>query len=121
MQCEFGIEVLVEEIAEQLGLDVVAFKRANWLKLGEPMYLSKALGEGREGFEQRLESNGLEQCVAVGLEAGGHGPEHLALVEHVDVVVGHGDVLVAHMRRRRAPDRIGRLFGQGLSNEAEPR
>jgi putative selenate reductase molybdopterin-binding subunit len=69
MQCEFGIEVLMEEIAEQLGLDVVAFKRANWLKLGEPMYLSKALGEGREGVEQRLESSGLEQCVAVGLEA----------------------------------------------------
>jgi putative selenate reductase molybdopterin-binding subunit len=69
MQCEFGIEVLMEEIAEQLGLDVVAFKRANWLKLGEPMYLSKALGEGREGFEQRLESSGLDQCVAVGLAA----------------------------------------------------
>jgi putative selenate reductase molybdopterin-binding subunit len=48
---------------------VVAFKRANWLKLGEPMVLAKALGEGREGFEQRMESSGLEQCVAVGLEA----------------------------------------------------
>jgi putative selenate reductase molybdopterin-binding subunit len=71
MQCEFGIEVLMEEAAEQLGLDVVAFKRANWLKLGEPMYLSKALGEGREGFEQRLESSGLEQCVTAGLAATG--------------------------------------------------
>jgi putative selenate reductase molybdopterin-binding subunit len=60
---------VMEEIADQLGLDVVAFKQANWLKLGEPMYLSKALGEGREGVEQRLESSGLEQCVAVGLEA----------------------------------------------------
>lgn len=71
MQCEFGIEVLMEEAAEQLGLDVVAFKRANWLKLGEPMYLSKALGEGREGFEQRLESSGLEHCVTAGLAATG--------------------------------------------------
>jgi len=69
MQCQFGIALLMEEIAEKLGLDVVAFKRANWLKLGEPMYLSKALGEGREGFEQRLESSGLEQCVKVGLAA----------------------------------------------------
>lgn len=69
MQCQFGIEVLMEEIAEKLSLDVVAFKQANWLKLGEPMYLSKALGEGREGFEQRLESSGLEQCVKVGLAA----------------------------------------------------
>ncbi len=69
MQCQFGIEVLMEEIAEKLGLDVVAFKRGNWLKLGEPMYLSRALGEGREGFDQFLESSGLEQCVGVGLAA----------------------------------------------------
>jgi putative selenate reductase molybdopterin-binding subunit len=69
MQCQFGIEVLMEEIAEKLGLDVVDFKRANWLKVGEPMHLAKQLGEGREGFEQCLESSGLEQCVSVGLEA----------------------------------------------------
>jgi putative selenate reductase molybdopterin-binding subunit len=69
MQCQFGIEVLMEEIAEGLGLDVVAFKRANWLKLGEPMYLARQLGEGREGFEQTLQSSGLEQCVALGLKA----------------------------------------------------
>jgi putative selenate reductase molybdopterin-binding subunit len=69
MQCQFGIEVLMEEIAEKLGLDVVAFKQANWIKIGEPMYLSQALGEGREGYEQCIESSGLEGCVAVGLEA----------------------------------------------------
>jgi putative selenate reductase molybdopterin-binding subunit len=69
MQCQYGMEVLMEEIAEKLGLDVVAFKRTNWLKLGEPMYLARKLGEGREGFEQSLQSSGLEQCVAVGLEA----------------------------------------------------
>jgi putative selenate reductase molybdopterin-binding subunit len=69
MQCQFGIEVLMEEIAEQLGLDVVAFKRANWLKVQEPMHLSQTLGEGREGFEQALESSGLEQCVTIGLKA----------------------------------------------------
>ena len=69
MQCQFGIEVLMEEIAEKLDLDAVAFKRDNWIKIGEPMYLSIALGEGREGYEQRMETNGLEQCLAVGLEA----------------------------------------------------
>ncbi|MEA1976872.1 MAG: molybdopterin cofactor-binding domain-containing protein, partial [Chloroflexota bacterium] len=36
MQCQFGIEVLMEEIADKLGLDVVEFKRSNWLKVGEP-------------------------------------------------------------------------------------
>jgi putative selenate reductase molybdopterin-binding subunit len=72
MQCQFGLEVLMEEIADKLGLDVVEFKRANWLKVGEPMYLSSALGEGREGFEQKLESSGLAQCVDVGLELTGY-------------------------------------------------
>jgi len=69
MQCQYGIEVLMEEIAVKLGLDVVEFKRNNWLKIGEPMYLAQSLGEGREGFEQKLESSGLEQCVNIGLEA----------------------------------------------------
>ncbi len=69
MQCQYGIEVLMEEIAVKLGLDVVEFKRNNWLKIGEPMYLAQSLGEGREGFEQQLESSGLEQCVNIGLEA----------------------------------------------------
>ena len=69
MQCQFGIEVLMEEIAEELGLDVVDFKRNNWLKIGEPMHLAKKLGEGREGFDQSLNTSGLEACVEVGLKA----------------------------------------------------
>lgn len=69
MQCEFGVEVLMEEIAERLSLDVVEFKRANWIRVGEKMHLSRALGEGREGVEQILASSGLEQCVAIGLQA----------------------------------------------------
>jgi putative selenate reductase molybdopterin-binding subunit len=69
MQCQFGIEVLMAEIAEKLELDEVEFKRDNWIKLGETMYLSKALGEGREGTAQSLQSSALEQCVDIGLQA----------------------------------------------------
>lgn len=69
MQCQYGIEVLMAEIAEKLGMDEVAFKRNNWIQLGESMYLSKALGEGREGTEQSLQSSALEACVAIGLQA----------------------------------------------------
>ena len=69
MQCQFGIEVLMAEIADKLGLDEVEFKRNNWIKLGETMYLSKALGEGREGTEQSLQSSALEECVEIGLRA----------------------------------------------------
>ena len=60
MQCEYGIEVLMAEIAEKLGLDVVEFKRNNWIKVGDEMYLSKTLGEGREGAEQSLKTSALE-------------------------------------------------------------
>ena len=69
MQCQFGIEVLMAEIAEKLGLDEIAFKRDNWIKLGDDMHLSKALGEGREGTEQFLQSSALEACVEIGLRA----------------------------------------------------
>ena len=69
MQCQYGIEVLMEEIAMKLGIDVVEFKRKNWIKLGEPMYLSKQLGEGREGVEQSMKTNVMEEIVNIGLEA----------------------------------------------------
>jgi putative selenate reductase molybdopterin-binding subunit len=69
MQCQYGIEILMGEIADKLGLDVVEFKRKNWLKIGEPMHLSKQLGEGREGTDQSLQTSGLEQCVEIGLKA----------------------------------------------------
>lgn len=69
MQCEFGIEVLMEEIATELGLDVLEFKKKNLIQLGETMHLAKVLGEGREGFDQILESGAFEECIALGLEA----------------------------------------------------
>jgi putative selenate reductase molybdopterin-binding subunit len=69
MQCFFGLETLMSEIADRMGWDVVAFKRKNWIKEGDVLLLSKALGEGREGYEQKIESSGLEECVRVGLEA----------------------------------------------------
>ena len=69
MQCEYGIEVLMEEIAEKLGLDVVEFKRKNWIKVGDAMNLSKKLGEGREGTEQSMLTSRLSECVDIGMKA----------------------------------------------------
>ncbi len=71
MQCQYGIEVLMEEIADQLGLDVIEFKRKNWLKVGETMYLSEQLGEGREGVKQELQSGAMAECVEIGMQATG--------------------------------------------------
>lgn len=66
MQCQYGIEVLMSEIAEKLGLDVVDFKKKNWIKVGEEMYLSQQLGEGRTGVKQALATSAMEQCVEIG-------------------------------------------------------
>ncbi|HNS50362.1 MAG TPA: molybdopterin-dependent oxidoreductase [Anaerolineae bacterium] len=69
MQCYFGLETLINEIAGQMGWDVVEFKRRNWIKMGDELLIAKALGEGREGFEQQIRSTGLEQCVQAGIAA----------------------------------------------------
>ncbi len=69
MQCQYGMEVLMEEIAEKLGVDVVDFKKKNWLEIGEDMHLSQKLGEGRPGVKQAMHSSGFSQCVEIGLKA----------------------------------------------------
>ncbi|MCD6577815.1 MAG: molybdopterin-dependent oxidoreductase [Anaerolineaceae bacterium] len=69
MQEQFAIEVLMEEIAEQLRLDVVEFKKKNWLKMGELMHLARKLGEGKEGYDQAMASTAIDECVTIGLKA----------------------------------------------------
>ncbi len=68
-QALFALEVHMEEIAEKLGMDVIEFKRRNWIKVGDVMVMSRALGEGREGFEQVVRTSALEQCVEIGMRA----------------------------------------------------
>jgi len=69
MQCLFALETLMEEAAEKLGFDVVEFKRKNWIKLGDPMYLAEKLGEGRAGYAQKLTSTAMDEAVRIGLKA----------------------------------------------------
>jgi len=68
MQETFALEVLMEEIAEKLKLDVVKFKQKNILKVGETMYLATELGEGRKGHPQTLSTSGIDQCLEIGLK-----------------------------------------------------
>lgn len=66
MQCQYGIEVIMSEIADKLGMDEVEFKKKNWIKVGDEMHLSEQLGEGRAGTRQTLASGAMEQCVEIG-------------------------------------------------------
>ncbi len=68
-QALFALETHMEEIAQALGWDPIEFKRKNWVKEGDEIVLARAMGEGREGFEQWVHSSGLEQCVQEGLRA----------------------------------------------------
>ena len=75
-QSLFALELHMEEIAHALGWDPIEFKRLNWVKEGDELVLARAMGEGREGFEQWVHSNGLDECVAAGAEAIGWERKH---------------------------------------------
>jgi len=70
-QALYGLELHMEELAERIGMEPVAFKRLNWIKEGQDLPLAKAMGEGREGFAQTVRSNGLEACFTTGSKAAG--------------------------------------------------
>ena len=98
MQCFFGIETMMSEIAEQMGWDVTEFKRKNWIEEGDELLVAKALGEGREGFEQTIHSSGLEECVRIGKEAVGWAEKRgkLNSVPDDSVRRGIGMAVMAH-------------------------
>ena len=62
----FALEVHMDEIAAELGLDPIEFRRRNWVQEGDVFALAEALGEGRKGFPNPLRSTGLAECVAEG-------------------------------------------------------
>ncbi|MHB8087374.1 MAG: xanthine dehydrogenase family protein molybdopterin-binding subunit [Anaerolineaceae bacterium] len=62
----FALEVHMDEIAAELGLDPIEFRHRNWVKVGDVFPLAEALGEGRKGFPNPLRSTGLAECVAEG-------------------------------------------------------
>ena len=68
-QAEFALEAHLEDVAHQMNLDVIEFKRKNWVKVGSEMDIAPHLGE-RAVVEGELEdyprvmSSGIEECVA---------------------------------------------------------
>jgi putative selenate reductase molybdopterin-binding subunit len=61
----FALESHIDEIARQLGIDALEFRRKNWIKVGDENPLAKALGEGKEGYTQVIESCGLPECLRI--------------------------------------------------------
>lgn len=70
-QAHFALESHMEEIAEALGMDVIAFKRKNWVKPGDPLNIAPQLGEGEPDLSAIpiILSSGLDECIAQGMQA----------------------------------------------------
>lgn len=73
-QAEFALESHMEDIAHDLGLDPLEFKRKNWVKLGDELDIAPHLGERAVEEEvldeyPRVSSCGTEECVAQGKRA----------------------------------------------------
>lgn len=65
----YAVEVLMDEIAHELGIDPIALREKNMIGSGDDNPLAVALGEGGEGFPQRIRSCGLPECITIGREA----------------------------------------------------
>ena len=70
-QAEFALESLMEEIAHELGWDAVEFRLKNAVRVGDPIAVTAALGEGtsEESQAQIVQTCGLPQCVEQGAAA----------------------------------------------------
>ncbi len=69
----FALESHMEDIAHELGLDPIEFKRRNWVKLGDEMDIAPHLGEraveGDLDEYPKITSTGIEECVSQGMRS----------------------------------------------------
>lgn len=73
-QALFALEVHIDEIAHELGIDPIEFRRMNWVQAGDPMPMAIQLAEGekKEGVEidpPIILSCGLAECFVQGMAA----------------------------------------------------
>jgi putative selenate reductase molybdopterin-binding subunit len=68
-QGAFALETLVDEICERAGLDQIEFRKRNHIKVGETSPVFAAMGEGKAGVEQVIDSCGLDECIDRGAAA----------------------------------------------------
>ena len=64
-----ALETAVDLFSEKAGLDPLEVRKKNHIREGETSPIFKALGEGREGTEQIIESCGLEKAIEEGKKA----------------------------------------------------
>ncbi len=73
-QALFALEVHMDEIAHELGIDVIDFRKKNWVQAGDAMPIAPLLGEGEKDTVIEVPvilSCGLNECFEQGLKAVG--------------------------------------------------
>ncbi len=68
-QAAFTLEVVMDEAAAKLGVDPIELRRKLHIQAGEGSPVFRALGEGKEGVEQKIGSCGLDRCLELGAAA----------------------------------------------------
>ncbi|MDJ0664946.1 MAG: molybdopterin-dependent oxidoreductase [Acidimicrobiia bacterium] len=70
-QALFALESHMEDIADEMGLDPLEFRRKNWTKVGDPLDVAAELGEGAAEmkFIPVVTSSGMDECVVQGQRA----------------------------------------------------
>jgi putative selenate reductase molybdopterin-binding subunit len=68
-QGAFAVDVHMERIARELGLDPIEFRLKNAVRAGDEHPFSRAWSEGREPRPEIIQTNALPQCVAQGAAA----------------------------------------------------
>ncbi|MDX1416007.1 MAG: molybdopterin cofactor-binding domain-containing protein [Candidatus Promineifilaceae bacterium] len=71
-QALFALESHMDEIADEMGIDPIEFRRKNWVQAGDPIPIAPYLGEGeKEAIETIpiIESCGLNECFEQGMKA----------------------------------------------------
>jgi putative selenate reductase molybdopterin-binding subunit len=71
-QALFSLENHMDEIAHELGIDSIEFRRKNWVQAGDPMPIAPLLGEGEKETivdVPIIQSCGLNECFSQGMKA----------------------------------------------------
>lgn len=63
-----ALEQAIDMLAEKLGMDTLELRKKNHIKEGETSPIFKALGEGREGVTQYIQSCALDNLIELGAE-----------------------------------------------------
>lgn len=89
-----ALEQVVDEVAEKLGMDPAEIRKINHIKAGETSPIFKALGEGREGVTQYIQSEATDKLLELGTKEIGWYEKIRKPVEDATKVRGIGMALL---------------------------